>query len=817
VLLKWEGTATAGKDYERLPDFALFPAGKGEVTLEVQAWSDELIEGVETVAAELILPPDLRLPITLPALDDLLPLLNYTVDSGHARAEVTIADEDLPAVARVIIDSPRPESRFSAGDVIPVSAVAVDPKGYINRVEFFAGEERIGVSEIQFIREPDPGTPIRHEIEWKGAPAGTHKLFARAVSSVGTKVESEAVPVIVAGTGDQVVLEIVAADDVAVEPATGTGGDPGVFVVKRVAGSREVAVPIYYKVSGTAQNGTDYVRLAGRAELARGAEAVEIVVRALADRLVEGDETVELTLESPACPAIFPMPPQCYRVGERGSARVVVKDNAPVPATVTIKSPVEGQLFESGATIPVLAVAVDPRGYISRVEFYDGDRRIGVSELTFVKAPEPGTPIEHRLEWAGAAVGEHKLSARAKASDGSAVVSPAVAIRVSPKPVAPASWLLNVNFGLWTVKKGPAATGISASDYWNPWEHVYQPDVTSKNLQLAGGGASPVSLRVRNAGGSWNNRTGDGMYDSYVYPNSGRGDGVGDMLVTLSSVPVGKYDLYLYGHADPDGRKESDSVFTAAAGDRKFGPLGTVSSAGWKAEDGWKEGAQYVVFRGVEVGSAGVIEIVVQPGFDGVGQPDRPTDHVAVLNGLQLRRADVVSSASGKLAITSPPGRSLPGRRRIRVGHRGGRRFRGRHRARRTLRRREIGRGLRDRLRQASRTRRADLPHDRLAVAVGRGSFAGGSRRGHGWQPDRLPGGRRRRPGEPHAPGDHRHSTSRDDLPQGRTHRGQGRGSRFRRRDRGGSTSTPATGCSPVRKRARSNSSGRTPRSGRTS
>lgn len=435
VVMKWSGTATSGRDYEPLPNLLVIPAGKAEVALDVPALDDDLIEGVETVVAEVVQPPGISFPIRLPLVEDLLPWLEYAIDPDHARAEATIQDADLPTVARVIIDSPEAGSRFPEGEPISISAVAVDPKGYINRVEFFAGDTAIGISEIQFIRAPDPGTPIRHEIEWKGAPAGTHKLIARAVSSVGTKVESEGVPIVVMGTGDQVVLELGAADEVATEPASGTGRDVGVLVVRRAAGRKDVAVPIWYTVSGTAANGTDYVRLTGRAELARGAEVVEIVVRPLADRLAEGDETVEVKLANPVCAEIFPPLPQCYRIGNQAAARVVVKDHSVIPATLTVKEPVAGQAFEFGATIPVLAVAVDPRGYISRVEFYDGEQRIGVSELTFIKAPEPGTPIEHHLEWKGAAVGEHKIIARAKGTDGEAVVSPGVVVRVNPRPV----------------------------------------------------------------------------------------------------------------------------------------------------------------------------------------------------------------------------------------------------------------------------------------------------------------------------------------------------------------------------------------------
>ena len=48
----------------------------------------------------------------------------------------------------------------------------MDPKGYISRVEFFANDKSIGVSEMVFIRAPDPGTPIKHMLDWNNVPAG---------------------------------------------------------------------------------------------------------------------------------------------------------------------------------------------------------------------------------------------------------------------------------------------------------------------------------------------------------------------------------------------------------------------------------------------------------------------------------------------------------------------------------------------------------------------------------------------------------------------------------------------------------------------
>src|SRR5206468_5948182 len=76
----------------------------------------------------------------------------------------------------------------------------------------------------------------------------------------------------------------------------------------------------------------------------------------------------------------------------------------------------------------------------------------------------------------------------------------------------------------------------------------------------------------------------------------------------------------------PDVTGEQNSVFTLKSGTNSFGPLATLSSDGWKAASGWREGYQFVVVRDVPVRAGQPVVIEVAPGINGV----------AVLNGLQI-------------------------------------------------------------------------------------------------------------------------------------------------------------------------------------
>ena len=200
--------------------------------------------------------------------------------------------------------------------------------------------------------------------------------------------------------------------------------------------------------------------------------------------------------------------------------------------------------------------------------------------------------------------------------------------------------LINIDFGAGShsLKTGFAATGQSTNDAWNLFR-LYDPKYTPgmalvfsgrlPSLKMADGAPTEVSLEVTNAPGVWGNATGDAMYDSYVFAPDG-----GNIVVTLSRLDPGRYNFYLYGHADSDASGEQTSLFKLRSAGTNYGPLTTMSTGAWKAAMPWQENQQYVVFRDVEVRAGAPVVIEVLPGPNGI----------AVLNGLQI-------SSKG----TSPP------------------------------------------------------------------------------------------------------------------------------------------------------------------
>ncbi len=169
VWIHISGTATPGDDYEPIPILVQIPAGERSVSFPVTALFDEKPEGIETVIATVSnCPPDgLRGPC-----------YNFRVDEAHASATVFIREDGL-SIASLHINRPSSGDHFAVREPILIQATAIHLQSYISSVEFWAGDTKIGFSEVVFVRAPDPGTPLLHQFEWQDAPAGTHLLTVR--------------------------------------------------------------------------------------------------------------------------------------------------------------------------------------------------------------------------------------------------------------------------------------------------------------------------------------------------------------------------------------------------------------------------------------------------------------------------------------------------------------------------------------------------------------------------------------------------------------------------------------------------------------
>jgi len=133
------------------------------------------------------------------------------------------------------------------------------------------------------------------------------------------------------------------------ETATEAGLTTGTLTVSRT-GAATSALTVNYTVSGTAEPGSDYQALTGSVTIPAEQASATIVVTPIDDTLVEGDETVIVTLAANAA----------YTIGTSGSATVTIQsdDVAPPPGEIIVDiTPTAETATEAGLTTGTLTVS----------------------------------------------------------------------------------------------------------------------------------------------------------------------------------------------------------------------------------------------------------------------------------------------------------------------------------------------------------------------------------------------------------------------------------------------------------------------------
>ncbi len=421
VFFSLHGSATPGQDYEELKSPIPIPAGQSSVSFDVTPKLDQLAEGMETVVVRLE-------PSPLAS-----PLPTYDIARTSRDAVAIILDNGSTPTPGLEIISPEDGDRFTPPTSIEIVAAAYHPTRDILRVDFYDGDSKIGDSILVFDR-PTSGGLILHRFVWNNPPNGVHLLTARGFDENQTRVlTSAAVHIVVEPESTVPVVGIEATQRIAEESS-----EPfrrlnlvGEFTLLRTGPTNE-SLTAYVHYSGTAMQGVDYAPLPWVVTIPAGARSTVIRVEAIPDQLPEGIETLVATVSNcpppPVLPPcfIFPIDPA------HESATVFIRDDGLTEASLVITKPQNGTSLPVGGTILIEATAIDLNGYISWVEFWDGERKIGDSVIDFIRAPDPGTPLFHSLEWRGATIGLHVLTARAVRADGTLVKSFPVEITVGP-------------------------------------------------------------------------------------------------------------------------------------------------------------------------------------------------------------------------------------------------------------------------------------------------------------------------------------------------------------------------------------------------
>jgi len=378
VFYSLHGSATPGLDYQELPLSIRIPSGQSSVTFDVTPKFDQLEEGMETVYVRLE-------PSPLAG-----PLPNYEIaPAGRAALAIILDNGSFPTPGLEIV-RPAQGDQFTPPASIEIVAAAYHPTRDIARVDFYAGAVKIGESQVADL-DPITGGLIVHRFTWNDPPNGVHLLTAHGFDQNQIPVLTSAPVSITVGTEPpRPVITIVATSRIAEESSVPFRrmNLVGEFTISRTGPTNDSS-SVFVQYSGMATSGVDYLSLPRLVTIPPGSVSTAIRVAAINDQLPEGIETLVATL-SHCGPGIDPATGNVcidgYEIDPaHQSATVFIRDDGITTATLAITRPQDGAAFNSGDTIPIEAIAIDLEGYISWVEFWDGEQKIGDSVIEMVR------------------------------------------------------------------------------------------------------------------------------------------------------------------------------------------------------------------------------------------------------------------------------------------------------------------------------------------------------------------------------------------------------------------------------------------------
>ena len=206
--------------------------------------------------------------------------------------------------------------------------------------------------------------------------------------------------------------------------------DSAHFRISRVSGPLSQPVNVRFILTGSATFGIDYQQIPNTVTLSSNEPSRIVVIAPIPDNLVEGNESVVLTLTNciPVAPFTlnpFAPFPNCYDIAiGKHRAEVVIRD-APVlsnqPPSVTITAPHDGAVFEQGERVHYRVEASDPDSRVLHISMLmDGRVILSTNKgAPFVMTHSTNPPV-----------GEHTFVAIARDTNGATNVSQRVRILV---------------------------------------------------------------------------------------------------------------------------------------------------------------------------------------------------------------------------------------------------------------------------------------------------------------------------------------------------------------------------------------------------
>jgi len=302
--------------------------------------------------------------------------------SGLLKLVAPVVVNQLPSVT---LTAPANGSSFTAPATINLAATAADSDGTVVKVEFYQGSSKVGEDTV-----------APYQFTTASLSAGGYTFTARAFDNQGASTSSAAVNVtVVAPTNQPPTVAFTA-------PTNGASFiAPAGFTLAATAADSDASIAkVEFYRDGT-KLGEDALAPYEFAVSGLAAGTHHFLARATDNGGLATDSTaITITVTTPN-----------------------------VPPTVALTAPAAGATFTLPLTLTLSAVAADSDGTVAKVEFFNGDTKLG--EVLAPSTP----PATFTLTFTLTLPGTYALTARATDNAGSSTTSDAVTVAVTDNSV----------------------------------------------------------------------------------------------------------------------------------------------------------------------------------------------------------------------------------------------------------------------------------------------------------------------------------------------------------------------------------------------
>lgn len=283
------GTATAGTDYTLVPGPVTIPAGSLTASFTINVINDALVEPSETIITGLS-NPSLGVSIGTQNSHTYTILNDDTVYAAFSSATASGPEGNAPGTVSSL------QIVVSGGIItVPGSVIVMVSNGTASSADWSQTANMISIPAGDYttpVSIPIPASVLTIQGDLTVEPDETVNLSMNTFVTVAAGTITNSVYTIL--NDDNATISVTAATAVIPEGGPGAAGTGNfTFTLNNpVSTARTVS----YSVSGTATSGTDYVALSGSFVMPAGALTYNLTLTSVADLVIEGDETVIVTI-----------------------------------------------------------------------------------------------------------------------------------------------------------------------------------------------------------------------------------------------------------------------------------------------------------------------------------------------------------------------------------------------------------------------------------------------------------------------------------------------------------------------------------------